>query len=155
MACGIVRSITFILITLSCDGVLPLMADSTLASDSLLYTPASPERSKVFQFLKHINARYSVTLASYFDLYKWSTANIDKFWSEVWDETDVIGEKGKHIVDISVLPPANPAWFSDAKLNYAENMLRCRSTQKVALIEASMSLTCIIQSRISGNICVS
>lgn len=123
------------------------MADSTITSDPTeLYTPPSPEQSRVFQFLRRINAQHSLTLSSYSDLYKWSIDNIDKFWSEVWDDTDVIGEKGSLVVDSSALPPANPAWFSEAKLNYAENMLRCRSQDKIALVEASMSLECIIRS---------
>lgn len=123
------------------------MADSTITSDPTeLYTPPSPEQSRVFQFLRRINAQHSLTLSSYSDLYKWSIDNIDKFWSEVWDDTDVIGEKGSLVVDSSALPPANPAWFSEAKLNYAENMLRSRSQDKIALVEASMSLECIIRS---------
>ncbi|OBZ76479.1 Acetoacetyl-CoA synthetase [Grifola frondosa] len=103
---------------------------------SALYSPPSPEDSRTFQFLKRINAEHSLPLSSYFDLYKWSIAKIDHFWSAVWDETDIIGFKGAHVVDSAALPPANPPWFSEAKLNYAENMLRCRSSAKIALIQA-------------------
>ena len=39
-------------------------------------------------------------------------------------------------MDRATNPAANPAWFQEAKLNWAENMLHCRSTEKVALIQA-------------------
>jgi acetoacetyl-CoA synthetase len=39
-------------------------------------------------------------------------------------------------VDESVPMDQIPAWFPDAKLNWAENMLRSRSREKIALIQA-------------------
>ena len=45
-----------------------------------------------------------------------------------------------HVVDAAARPPDNPAWFAEARLNWAENVLRCRSPDKVALVEASTCL---------------
>lgn len=104
-----------------------------------LYTPPNAESSRVFQFLRRMNIKYNLNLQSYADLYKWSTSEIDSFWGSVWDETEIIGEKGTHVIDLPQSPAANRGWFSEAKLNWAENMLRCRSAEKVALIQASMS----------------
>ncbi|KAI0081811.1 acetoacetate-CoA ligase [Panus rudis PR-1116 ss-1] len=105
-----------------------------------LYTPSSPEQSRIHRFIQRINTSRSLALSSYFDLYSWSITNIDQFWSDVWDETDIIGHKGTHVVDTSALPPDNPAWFADAKVNWAENMLRNRSDSKVAMIEVTEPL---------------
>lgn len=102
-----------------------------------LYTPTRPEESPTFQFLHRINAEHHLNLATYHDLYTWSTQNIDKFWSSVWDATEIIGYKGDHVVNTDAVPPDNPAWFTDAQLNYAENLLRCRSPDKTALVQAS------------------
>ncbi|KAJ3505943.1 hypothetical protein NLJ89_g7142 [Agrocybe chaxingu] len=93
--------------------------------------------SAAFRFLRHVNAVYGLSLANYYDLYKWSTAHLDLFWGNVWDEASIIGDKGLHVVDNATLPSANPAWFTDARVNWAENMLHCRSTIKIALIEAT------------------
>ncbi|GBE79455.1 Malonamoyl-CoA synthetase vrtB [Sparassis crispa] len=101
-----------------------------------LYQPPSPESSRALRFLRHTNAKHSLSLSSYLDLYNWSIDKIDDFWSEVWDETAVVGDKGAHVVDTTAPPPANPLWFTEAKLNYAENLLKCRSPDKTALIEA-------------------
>ena len=88
--------------------------------------------------MQRVNSTRALSLSSYNDLYTWSTTEIDKFWGDVWDETDILGEKGTHVVDSAALPPEIPPWFREARLNWAENMLRCRSPHKTALIEASM-----------------
>ncbi|TCD66991.1 hypothetical protein EIP91_000671 [Steccherinum ochraceum] len=101
-----------------------------------LYVPASPQDTRIHKFLQRTNKSRSLSLATYSDLYDWSIDNTDLFWSDVWDDTDVVGLKGNHVVDTTALPPANPPWFSQAKLNWAENMLQCRAEDKVALVEA-------------------
>ena len=106
-----------------------------------LYSPKDIESSRTYRFLKRVNAKFGLSLETYFDLWKWSTDHIDDFWGEVWDETGTIGHKGSHVVDTTALPPANPPWFAEARLNWAENMLRCRSQHKTALIEASTCRT--------------
>ena len=102
-----------------------------------LHAPDDVEATRTHRFLQRANAKHGLRLESYFDLWKWSTTDTDLFWGDVWDETGVVGHKGVHVVDKSALPPANPAWFAEAKLNWAENMLRNRSPTKVAIIEAS------------------
>jgi acetoacetyl-CoA synthetase len=106
-----------------------------------LYRPAHPETSCTFEFLRRVNDKYGMSMASYHQLYNWSTTQIDDFWASVWDATAVVGHKGNHVVDKSATPSANPPWFSQAKVNWAENMLQCRSSQKIALIQASMSFS--------------
>ncbi|KAG5724342.1 Acetoacetyl-CoA synthetase [Termitomyces sp. T112] len=107
-----------------------------LFDDEPLYRPLHPEDSATFRFLTRVNAITGLSLKSYQELYSWSITNIDDFWSAVWDETKIIGYKGDHVVDTTATPPLNPLWFSDAKLNWAENMLHCRS-DKIALIQAT------------------
>ncbi|KAF7790811.1 hypothetical protein EIP86_001768 [Pleurotus ostreatoroseus] len=102
-----------------------------------LHVPDDPQATRTYRFLQRANAAHGLGLQSYFDLWKWSTTEIDAFWGDVWDETGVIGHKGAHVVDKTALPPANPPWFKEAKLNWAENMLRNRSSEKVAIIEAT------------------
>ena len=79
--------------------------------DIPLYRPPNPEATPAFRFLNRINSKFCLSLASYHDLYTWSITHIDDFWSTVWDETDVIGHKGHHVVDRTALPPTNPTWF--------------------------------------------
>ncbi len=61
----------------------------------------------------------------YADLWQWSVDEPEAFWSKLWDFAGVIGEKGTQIlVDREKMPGAN--WFPEARLNYAENLLRYR-----------------------------
>ena len=76
-----------------------------------LYRPPNPEATATFRFLNRVNVTFGLSLASYQDLYNWSITHIDDFWSAVWDETDLIGHKGHHVLDKAALPPANPPWF--------------------------------------------
>lgn len=110
---------------------------STLASSSEapLFVPKAPEETRTAHFRTRINAQHGLSLASYEDVYTWSTNNLGAFWSAVWDETGVIGEKGKHVLDEDVPIAHNPEWFKEARVNWAENMLKFRD-DKVALIEA-------------------
>ncbi|KAF8897544.1 acetoacyl-CoA synthetase [Infundibulicybe gibba] len=83
-----------------------------------LYQPQDVQNTATFRFLASANAKLSLNMTSYEDLYQWSTTHLDDFWGMVWDETGVIGTKGDHVVDTSAAPPANPTWFSGAKLNW-------------------------------------
>ncbi|TFK55716.1 acetoacetyl-CoA synthetase [Heliocybe sulcata] len=115
----------------------PLVSPHELDNQGLLYKPERPQHTRTFQLLNLVNHKYSLRLNSYHDLYHWSITQIDAFWSTIWDETEIIGHKGAHAVDNSALPAENPPWFVDAKLNWAENMLRCRSPDKIALIQTT------------------
>lgn len=103
-----------------------------LFNDEPLYRPPHPEDSATFRFLARVNAITGLSLKSYQELYSWSTANIDSFWSAVWDETRIIGHKGDHVVDISAPPQLNPLWFA-VKINiifavtYTTQVCRCKT----------------------------
>lgn len=117
--------------TLCCAGNSP--GDATAP----LFSPRDVENTPTHRFKERVNAKHGLSLATYHDLFRWSTTHIDAFWSEVWDFTGVVGHKGEHVVDTAAAPPDNPTWFGEARLNWAENMLRCRSAEKTALIEAT------------------
>ncbi|KAJ7180097.1 acetoacetyl-CoA synthetase [Mycena crocata] len=109
-----------------------------MEEDTPLYRPQNPDTTAAFQFKDRVNAKFpGLSLRTYHDLYLWSTAHIADFWSMVWDATSIIGEKGNHVVDESVNISQNPPWFTQARVNWAENMLHCRSREKVALIQAT------------------
>jgi acetoacetyl-CoA synthetase len=83
-------------------------------------------------FLQQVNSDHDQALANYHDLYQWSLDNTETFWSMIWDYFHVIGDKGDTLVkDKDKLPGAQ--WFPEARLNFAENLLRHRD-DKVALV---------------------
>ena len=101
---------------------------STLSSsyDRLLWSPDQ-------NTLKHAEiANFTAFLADhgYYDgdddfqnLWQWSVDNSSRFWSALWDWHGVIGKKGDRVlIDADQMPGAK--FFPDAKVNFAENMLR-------------------------------
>ncbi|KAI6105574.1 acetoacyl-CoA synthetase [Pisolithus sp. B1] len=108
-----------------------------MSEETPLYVPPDPRATRCFAFLDKINAEYHASLETYFDLYTWSTTHTDLFWSLVWDDVGIIGSKGTHTVDNQAVSAANPPWFQEARLNWAENMFYYRSEDKIALIQAT------------------
>ena len=59
---------------------------------------------------------------SYDLLHKWSLDNIEEFWNLVWDDANIIGTKGKSIInDYNDLIKSK--FFPKGHLNFAENLL--------------------------------
>ena len=91
------------------------------------------ERSQMFEFKEFINTRHGLNLDSYTDLHDWSVNNIHEFWASAWEFFDIIHSQPytQVVDDVSKMPGAK--WFTGARLNFAENLLR-RRDDKTALI---------------------
>jgi len=101
----------------------------------LLWKP-SEERiksSNMYRFMSFINERYRQNFHDYDGLYRWSINNIPDFWASMWDFGEVKAFRGydQVIDDLTRMPGAR--WFSGARLNFAENLLRVRD-DSVAII---------------------
>ncbi|MDN2566968.1 acetoacetate--CoA ligase [Aquibium sp. A9E412] len=65
------------------------------------------------------------TIEDYQAFHRWSVDEREAFWDLVWDRCGVIGDKGARVlVDGDRMPGA--AFFPDARLNFAENLLSTR-----------------------------
>jgi acetoacetyl-CoA synthetase len=88
----------------------------------------SPSRDLVAQanitrFIEALNRAYKLKLRGYPDLWRWSIDHLEEFWDAVWQYAGVIGERGKRtLIDADRMPGAR--FFPDAKVNFAENLLR-------------------------------
>ncbi len=93
----------------------------------LLWTP-TPEAiasARITAFTQYLREKYSQIFPDYWSLWRWSIANKEVFWREVWDFCEVVGDKGERtVVDGHLMPGAK--WFPDAQLNFAENLLKKR-----------------------------
>lgn len=80
-------------------------------------------KSHVTWLIGEVNSRFGTSLSNYADLHAWSVKNLSAFWDLVWDTCGVIGQKGaQRLIDADKMPGAQ--FFPDAKLNFAENLLR-------------------------------
>ena len=114
--------------------------------DDTLYDPSETQRreSLLGRFLTTINSRHDLKLADYAGLHRWSVDAIDSFWSEVWEQCGVLGERGEcPIIDGDDMFRAR--FFPDANLNFAENLMRRRGNDDAMVFWCEDRL----QSRIS------
>ncbi|MFO1149061.1 MAG: acetoacetate--CoA ligase [Alsobacter sp.] len=103
------------------------------ASSQPLWTP-SPGRiagTNLVRFRDRFNAREGLSTVTYADLHAASVERREAFWSAIWDECGVIGDKGARVLVDDAMPGAR--FFPDASLNFAENLLR-RSDDGEAIV---------------------
>jgi acetoacetyl-CoA synthetase len=92
-----------------------------------LWTP-SPERvarTRMTAFMREIEQRHRLSVPDYRALYDFSLTRVDDFWRAMWDFGDIRGTMGERVVEgLDRMPGAT--FFPDARLNFAENLLRSR-----------------------------
>jgi acetoacetyl-CoA synthetase len=101
------------------------------SSPAILWQPSRERiaRSNVSAFIRLVNKRWQAGVADSHALYEWSVNQPEQFWICVWDFCGVIAEsRGERIlVDADKMPGAQ--WFPDARLNFAQNLLRRRDEE--------------------------
>ncbi|UCD79813.1 MAG: acetoacetate--CoA ligase [Desulfobacterales bacterium] len=101
----------------------------------LLWQPSEEQikRTNMYRFMNLVNEKYKQDFKEYAPLYEWSVANIPDFWATMWEFADVVASKpyDRVIDDVTKMPGAE--WFSGARLNFAQNLLRYRD-DRTALI---------------------
>jgi len=95
-------------------------------------------RANLTAFLRHIRERRpsgADAVADFSSLYRWSVERPDAFWPEVWRFGGVVSDErpGREpwdevVVGLDRMAPPDaergPRWFTGARLNFAENLLR-------------------------------
>jgi hypothetical protein len=78
------------------------------------------------RFLTYVNKKHQKDFRTYAEIYQWSIENIPDFWARFWEFADIKASRGYDQVvdDVRKMPGAK--WFSGARLNFAENLLRHR-----------------------------
>lgn len=86
------------------------------------------QSTRLSTFIRHTRREF----ADYQALHRWSVEDSEAFWQEVWQFTGVIGDMGsERLRQPTAMPGAE--WFPQAKLNFAENLLR-RRDERQALV---------------------
>jgi acetoacetyl-CoA synthetase len=115
------------------DGSPPTRKDPLWTPD-----PERVRRANLTAFITHIQQKRPAgwdEVANYASLYRWSIDRPDAFWPEVWRFCGVVADErpGRQPWEQVVLglermaPPDHergPRWFTGARLNFAENLLR-------------------------------
>ena len=110
-------------------GRIPAMERAaTPSTDRPMWAP-SRERiaaANLTTFMRYVRDRYGVTARDYAALHSWSVDDPERFWHAVWAYCGVTAATQGDVIlaDGDRMPGAR--WFPDARLNFAENLLRRR-----------------------------
>ncbi len=100
-----------------------------MSTEQPLWTP-SQERiaeANVTRFARRAIRDWDLQFNNYPGFHRWSVDAPHQFWRSVWRFCEVRGESGERtLIDAHKMPGAR--WFPDAKLNFAQNLLRRRDT---------------------------
>ena len=95
------------------------------------------DAARLTGFARQAEKKSGLSFPDYDSLWRWSVEHSAEFWDLVWDHCGLIGEKGAAILSHpGQMPhPEKPGaqFFPDARINYAENLLR-RRDDETALI---------------------
>jgi acetoacetyl-CoA synthetase len=83
-------------------------------------------RANLTAFAAAVESEQAIRLPDYAALHRWSVNEPEAFWSAVWDFCGVIAERRGERVLVHGERMPGAAWFPEARLNFAENLLRHR-----------------------------
>jgi acetoacetyl-CoA synthetase len=101
-----------------------------------LWTPSPErvERARMTAFARYVAANRGVDASSYEALHRFSIERPGDFWRSVWEFCGVLGDMGgRTVIDLERMPGAR--FFPDARLNFAENLLRGRNAQPAIIFQ--------------------
>jgi len=94
----------------------------------LLWEPSEERKNQanITRFIGFVNGKHGLEMNSYAQLHNWSIENIPDFWAAMWEFGEIKASQGytEVVDDLGNFPGAK--WFSGARLNFAENLLRYR-----------------------------
>ncbi|MEA2220423.1 MAG: acetoacetyl-CoA synthetase [Solirubrobacteraceae bacterium] len=104
----------------------------------MLWAPSAAfaRRSRLRAYMRWLAAERGVAPSSYGELWRWSVADLEAFWSSIADYFDVRFETPPRAVLASRAMPGT-RWFPGATLSYPEHVLRGHDDADVAIRHAS------------------
>jgi acetoacetyl-CoA synthetase len=94
------------------------------------------ERARMTEYMRWLEAERGLRFDGYHDLWRWSVADLEGFWSSIWDFFEVRADGGPERVLSSHEMPGTE-WFRGASLNYAEHVFAAKDDAEPAILHAS------------------
>ncbi|KAB8040686.1 acetoacetate--CoA ligase [Silvanigrella paludirubra] len=102
--------------------------------------------SNLYHFIKAVNLKFNLNITNFEELYRWSIGtdhlkNVENFWSFLWDYTNIKSTIKGNIIAENLTSFENVKWFPEAKLNFAENILRKKNNDNAILFKGENILS--------------
>jgi acetoacetyl-CoA synthetase len=104
----------------------------------LLWTPSPDrvERSRLTEYLRWLEAERELRFDGYEELWRWSSTDLEGFWSSIWDFFEVRADGDpSQVLAGREMPGAR--WFPNTSLNYAEHVFAGKEDAETAILHAS------------------
>jgi len=85
--------------------------------------------SQLTHFMAYVNQRFQQRINDYAELHQWSVTQPELFWEGVWSFCRVFASQQPKQIMLRGKSMQQTKWFIDAKLNFAQNLLRYRDEQ--------------------------
>src|SRR4051812_22244869 len=92
------------------------------------------ERATMTRYMRWLEAERGLSFEDYDALWRWSTDELEAFWTSIWEFFDVRAEYDEVLADAS-MPGAKG--FTGAELSYPEHLFRDKPGDRVAIRHAS------------------
>ena len=89
--------------------------------------------SDIARFIRGVETELGLQFNNYDELHRWSVEHPEQFWQLLWDHLQIVSSRNSDRVVTDADQFLAVRWFSGARLNFAENLLRNRSN-KTALV---------------------
>ncbi len=102
-----------------------LLNGGVVREADLLWTPSASwiADTNLTAFTAWLARERGMTFEQYTDLWEWSVSSVEDFWQAIWDYFEVCSSSPpERVLGSRAMPGAR--WFSGARLNYAEHVLR-------------------------------
>ncbi len=107
---------------------------SRAVSEQPLWVPSADYQAstQLADFMAFVAGRQQLVGQDYTHLHRWSIEQPAQFWAAFWDWADIVADIKGDAVAGGEIPPhvpvyPRPEWFPEARLNFAENLLRPES----------------------------
>src|SRR5207245_995886 len=90
----------------------------------ILWAPPTDMRdtTEIGHYVSWLRSERGRDLRSYDELWRWSVADLDGFWSSIWDFYEIRARAPyERVLGAPLMPGAE--WFPGARLNYAEHLV--------------------------------
>lgn len=108
-----------------------------MIQEKLLWEPSEQRKAdtRIEKLRYRINNDYDVQLGNFQQLHQWSVNHREWFWDCVWDDVGVVAShRGKVTLENAHAMPG-AKWYPQARLNYAQNLLRCRDDTQALMFK--------------------
>ena len=102
--------------------------------------PARRQTANIKRFIELVRSELDPGVQDFWGLHRYSVDNPAEFWRAIWEFCGVEGDAGEVVLEHPERMPG-ARWFPQARLNFAENLLRYRDGQPALMFKSENGFT--------------